>query len=1099
MKKILSLLLCLPMLLVSLFMANAEELNSYEIHMKDNSNNEIAHNTLDYDTSQEEIYRNTIGVILNSRETLGEIYAGYSLKLDENVNKNEEYTFTVKGLPNDEKMMLFHILDVDNLMTEQILYERSEEGITFKSKPNSLFFFIHVDEIEESYDEEIMLLSDDLNTVSQDFSYKGYVEEFTAPCSTTYKLEVWGGEGGKDRQHEAAGGRIMDGGKGGYSSGEVVLQKGQKLYIAVGGAGESFAFNNSGGGWNGGGNAGGDLSSGGGGGATHISTTNRGVLQNYNDNRDEILIVAGGGGGGGYFSTGGNGGGLTAESDSSGRSKGGAAGFGAGQCRKETDDGAGAGGGWTGGKVYVDSNDYGAGGGTGYIGNMLNAVSTIGVNSGNGRARITWTNEVTVTINYIDKDTNEIVAESYSECLMPESTYSVSSPIIDNYVLDDETQNTISGVASNDTIVYVYYKKLPELTKTIQVNNKDVSNKFIQNGQEVIYILEIENSLNRECTYTVVDEIPEGLEVVSIGQNGEMNKKTITWKLQLPANGKGNVSFVAKPTQDGLVIQNKASYTMDNKKKESNVITNFTPVKPNKIVKNDANEMIDGEIISRNQTLNYSIHLKNNAFSEKEFKVEDMIQDGLEISSISDGGILSDNTITWNIKLNANEEKDLTFKANVIDDKLVEISNSVKQTVDNTCIESNTVKNYVISNPIKMVQNENGESIDNELINSNTFIKYVISITNPSKTNKVFTITDKLPENFEVTSLKDGAINTDGTITLEKEISAKETYDFVIEGKVNKETSKYTNSANVSVDHISLDTNTVNIWTMKTPIKNVFDENGKEIQNELIFAGENRKLTYKIEINNPSEIEKEFVIKDTLSKTLLFDSASDNGIYDSGVITWKLILNPNETKTVEFVVTPNDEYVGEKIINTANIFVDHVSSKTNAVTNYFDDKPEKVQVKGTVEWDDSNNVDKIRPGAITIRLYADGKEVRNQKVISDSDGKMNFSFEQVQKYFKGKEIEYTVLEDEISGYSTVITTEGKNVFKVLNTHKLGEKVKKITSTPTPTSTPKAIFETSTTKVAPNTGDNYSPYLPATTLFVSLTLGIIAFFSLRKWK
>ena len=250
MKKLLSLFLCIPMLFISLFMAQAEEKESYELYIQDESGNLKEISTLDYDSSQEELYRETISVILNEREQMGEIYTGYSIT-QEDLDKDTEYTFVIKNLIDDEQMMLFHILDVDQKMTEQVLFEKTEEGIQFKAKPNSLFFFVHIDEIE-SYDNEIMLLSDEVsNKVSQDFYYSGNVQEFTAPCSTSYKLEVWGASGGKDKQHEAAGGRIMDGGRGGYSSGEVTLQKGQKLYIVVGGEGESYAFNNSGGGYNG--------------------------------------------------------------------------------------------------------------------------------------------------------------------------------------------------------------------------------------------------------------------------------------------------------------------------------------------------------------------------------------------------------------------------------------------------------------------------------------------------------------------------------------------------------------------------------------------------------------------------------------------------------------------------------------------------------------------------------------------------------------------------------------------------------------------------------------------------------------------------------
>lgn len=58
----------------------------------------------------------------------------------------------------------------------------------------------------------------------------GSVQEFTAPVSGKYVLEVWGAQGG-------IASSTYIGGYGGYSTGIVSLTKGEKLYIVVGGKG----------------------------------------------------------------------------------------------------------------------------------------------------------------------------------------------------------------------------------------------------------------------------------------------------------------------------------------------------------------------------------------------------------------------------------------------------------------------------------------------------------------------------------------------------------------------------------------------------------------------------------------------------------------------------------------------------------------------------------------------------------------------------------------------------------------------------------------------------------------------------------------------
>lgn len=157
-----------------------------------------------------------------------------------------------------------------------------------------------------------------------DFRYTGSVEQFIAPVSGTYRLEAWGAQGG-DAPENISGNQKMDfveGGKGGYSVGNVFLKKGQIVYVVVGGKGKELNNSPHGaiakGGYNGGGAALSDVTrnnQGSGGGATHFAINNNlGELKNYNNNQDDVLLVAGGGGSYNslsisYYSYGGAGGG----------------------------------------------------------------------------------------------------------------------------------------------------------------------------------------------------------------------------------------------------------------------------------------------------------------------------------------------------------------------------------------------------------------------------------------------------------------------------------------------------------------------------------------------------------------------------------------------------------------------------------------------------------------------------------------------------------------------------------------------------------------------------------------------------------------------
>ena len=140
------------------------------------------------------------------------------------------------------------------------------------------------------------------NEVNKEFSATGAVQNVTLNAGT-YKLQVWGAEGGYGSTSSSS----YPGGKGGYSYGTLTLNETTNLYVYVGEKGKSGTASSSikTGGFNGGGNSG--YSRGGsGGGATDIRIGQ--------DSLYARVIVGGGGGGGAYYAKyyGGAGGGTDA-------------------------------------------------------------------------------------------------------------------------------------------------------------------------------------------------------------------------------------------------------------------------------------------------------------------------------------------------------------------------------------------------------------------------------------------------------------------------------------------------------------------------------------------------------------------------------------------------------------------------------------------------------------------------------------------------------------------------------------------------------------------------------------------------------------------
>ncbi|MBR5663005.1 MAG: prepilin-type N-terminal cleavage/methylation domain-containing protein [Bacilli bacterium] len=221
--------------------------------------------------------------------------------------------------------------------------------------------------------------SDEVTT----YAYNGSYHTFTATHPGYYKIELWGASSGcKWRNNTDSDG-------GGYASGELLLTKGESIYIYIGEQGKSGGGSNPYGGpvggYNGGG-YGGNSASTSGGGATDV----RLIASTWNDSASlaSRIMVAGGGGGSddgcssGNDGRGGAGGGISgigawisggynsqyAATQTTGNA------FGIGANSTTGTDTGGAGGGYWGGLVTNHGNG-GAGGGSGYISGLKGCIA----------------------------------------------------------------------------------------------------------------------------------------------------------------------------------------------------------------------------------------------------------------------------------------------------------------------------------------------------------------------------------------------------------------------------------------------------------------------------------------------------------------------------------------------------------------------------------------------------------------------------------------------------------------------------------------------------------------------------------------------------
>ena len=325
-----------------------------------------------------------------------------------------DYDFTVN---NDVKQIKFDITTEDGYTLSQS--NKVTDMTNILSVTNTVTLTDNTTGLVQVYTFKVKKHKYYLNAgggTSYYYDYTGDYQTFYAYKSGVYKLETWGAQGG-DRG-------ASNGGKGGYTSGEIYLNKGEMLYIYVGGNGNNHN------GYNGGGYIPEICSSNAicsrpvkvtGGGATDIRLV-PGTWDNTDGLNSRIMVAGGGGSVGGYGNAGGAGG-LTGGS-TSGCGSGGVgpsitaagshrASFGKGGNGLNASGGyAGSGGGgfFGGGGANPDGSqddDRGGGGGSSFAWSnttktsvpssynvsekyFINAATyTSGSNSGDGKAKIT--------------------------------------------------------------------------------------------------------------------------------------------------------------------------------------------------------------------------------------------------------------------------------------------------------------------------------------------------------------------------------------------------------------------------------------------------------------------------------------------------------------------------------------------------------------------------------------------------------------------------------------------------------------------------------------------------------------------------------------
>lgn len=95
--------------------------------------------------------------------------------------------------------------------------------------------------------------------------------------------------------------------------------------------------------------------------------------------------------------------------------------------------------------------------------------------------------------------------------------------------------------------------------------------------------------------------------------------------------------------------------------------------------------------------------------------------------------------------------------------------------------------------------------------------------------------------------------------------------------------------------------------------------------------------------------------------------------------------------------------------------------------------PQTINIPVQKVWNDAGNQDGIRPASVTVTLYANGTSTGKSLTLNTSNN-WKGAFEGLYVNHAGAPIDYSIVENEVTGYTAAITGTAASGFTVTNTH-----------------------------------------------------------------
>ncbi|MFT8607959.1 collagen binding domain-containing protein, partial [Liquorilactobacillus ghanensis] len=239
-------------------------------------------------------------------------------------------------------------------------------------------------------------------------------------------------------------------------------------------------------------------------------------------------------------------------------------------------------------------------------------------------------------------------------------------------------------------------------------------------------------------------------------------------------------------------------------------------------------------------------------------------------------------------------------------------------------------------------------------------------------------------------------------------------------------------------------------WGFKSLANDYFVTGGTINPNELLTKGgyydktDNTKIHWDVRVNYAKFPIQNAVYTDILGASQTLDKGSVTAyivnynsdgsfsivnklpqsqiVYDSDTKFHLNLGNISDSILIRYSSIANDGGKSTNYFNSGLLTGDNITSQTSDV--YTPNRggggtgDTTLSVSGQKTWNDQNNQDGIRPESIKVNLLANGTVIQTKTVTSANGWK--YTFQDLPKYQDGKVINYTISEEAVKGYTSLV-------------------------------------------------------------------------------